>query len=88
MPRRNEEGEGSPKTTQQGMERFLGGKMVGALVTLEAGHSCPFLSPELTILLVCAKDRDLWPLPVSEHAQNTRSIFFSQTDLSDLMMSQ
>ena len=80
MPKRNGEGEESPKTTQQGVERFLGGKMVGALVTLEAGHSCPFLSPELTILMVCTKD--------SEHAQNTRSVFFSQTNLSDLMISQ
>ena len=39
------------------------------------------------ILLVSAGDRDLWPLPISEHAQNTRSVFFSQSDFSYLTMS-
>ncbi len=25
--------------------------------------------------LVGARDRDLWPVPISEHAQSTRSVF-------------
>ena len=49
--------------------------------------SGPFSSPEAAILLVSAGDRDLWPLPISEHAQSTRSVFFSQSDLSYLTMS-
>ena len=45
----------------------------------------PFSSPEeAAIPLVCARNRDLWPLPISEFAQCTRSVFFSQSDLSYL----
>ena len=50
-----------------------------------ANHA--FSSPEAGILLVCARNRDLWPLPNSEHAQSTRSAFFSQSDLLYLTMS-
>ena len=46
-----------------------------------------FSSPEAAILLVCARNRDVWPLPISEHAHSTRSVFFSQSDLSYLTMS-
>ena len=61
-------------------------------------HACPikhdssstprsFSSPEAAILLVCARNRDLWSLPISEHAQSTRSVVFSQSDLLDFTMS-
>ena len=47
----------------------------------------PFSSPEAAILLVSTKNRDLWPVPIFEHAQKTLSIVFSQSDLSDLTIS-
>ena len=51
------------------------------------GDDDSFSSPEAAILLVCARNRDLWPLPISEHAQSTRSVVFSQSDLLDFTMS-
>ena len=45
-----------------------------------------FSSPEAEILLVCTRNRDLWPLLISEHAQSTCSVFFSQSDLSYVTM--
>ena len=43
-----------------------------------------FPSPEDTNLLVSTKNRDLWPLPIFEHAQRTPSVVLSQSDLSDM----
>lgn len=43
--------------------------------------------PEPAILLSCARDRDLWPVPISEHARSIRSAIFSQSELLDLTMS-
>ena len=45
---------------------------------------CFILVLEAAILLVNTKNRDLWSLPIFEHAQETLSIIFSQLDLSDL----
>ena len=81
MPRRNEEGESQDNPTGDGAFPW---RQNGWRI----GHfgSWTFLS----ILVPRAHDPSglFFSLPVSEHAQNTRSIFFSQTDLSDLMMSQ
>ena len=46
--------------------------------------SSPFSFQETMILFVSTKNRNIWPLPIFEHAQNTRSVVFSQPDLSDL----
>ena len=47
----------------------------------------PFSSPEAAILLVRTVNRDLWPVPIIEHARKILSLIFSHLHLSDLTMS-